>query len=113
MTDEIEAMAKRLEAYAKDQGGWHNIDETCAEAAAALRRLAGETFHRHSAHVAAEEERGAWKARATAAEARLAKTKEALRLAVATFEDMGFSPKDVVLVRARAALAAMEAGDGK
>jgi hypothetical protein len=39
---EPEKMAERLEAYAKDQGGWHNIDETCEEAAALIRRLEAE-----------------------------------------------------------------------
>lgn len=29
----------RLRAYAKDQGGWHNIDETCEEAATEIERL--------------------------------------------------------------------------
>ena len=29
-------LVERLRSYAKDQGGWHNIDDTCEEAAAAL-----------------------------------------------------------------------------
>lgn len=41
MTDP-ERVADRLERYAKDQGGWHNIDDTCEEAAAMIRRLAAE-----------------------------------------------------------------------
>lgn len=31
-----------LRAYAKDQGGWHNIDDTCDAAAAHLERLQAE-----------------------------------------------------------------------
>lgn len=36
MTEDIAALIERLLAYAKDQGGWHNIDETCEAAATAL-----------------------------------------------------------------------------
>jgi hypothetical protein len=36
MTNDIVA---RLRSYAKDQGGWHNIDETCEEAADEIERL--------------------------------------------------------------------------
>lgn len=35
-------LVERLKAYAKDQGGWHNIDDTCEEAAAEITRLTGE-----------------------------------------------------------------------
>jgi hypothetical protein len=42
--------------------------------------------------------------RANAAEAERDRLRYALALAVATFEDMGLSPKDVVLARGRAAL---------
>jgi hypothetical protein len=38
-TDELVA---RLRAYAKDQGGWHNIDDTCEEAADAIETLTRE-----------------------------------------------------------------------
>lgn len=31
-----------LRAYAKDQGGWHNIDDTCEAAASHLERLQAE-----------------------------------------------------------------------
>jgi len=41
---------------------------------------------------------------AGAAEAERDRLRDALKLAVATFEDMGLSPKDVVLARGRAAL---------
>lgn len=30
---------ERLRAYAKNQGGWHNIDDTCEEAADEIERL--------------------------------------------------------------------------
>lgn len=42
----VDELVERLRAYAKDQGGWHNIDETCEAAADALR----------SAHAAGYEE---------------------------------------------------------
>ena len=32
-------IVERLRAYAKDQGGWHNIDDTCEEAADEIERL--------------------------------------------------------------------------
>jgi hypothetical protein len=37
MTDE--ELVKRLRSYAKDQGGWHNIDDTCEEAADRIEAL--------------------------------------------------------------------------
>jgi hypothetical protein len=37
MTDE--ELVKRLRSYAKDQGGWHNIDDTCEEAADRIEQL--------------------------------------------------------------------------
>ena len=44
MTDEQlvatnEELVKRLRSYAKDQGGWHNIDDTCEEAADRIEKL--------------------------------------------------------------------------
>jgi hypothetical protein len=39
---DIAALVARLEAYAKDQGGWHNIDDTCEAAASALKAQAAE-----------------------------------------------------------------------
>lgn len=39
MIDDIPA---RLRRYAKDQGGWHNIDDTCEEAADEIERLRAE-----------------------------------------------------------------------
>jgi len=35
-------MVEALRAYAKDQGGWHNIDDTCEEAAVMIERLVRE-----------------------------------------------------------------------
>ena len=35
---EAREMAARLRAYAKDQGGWHNIDDTCEQAADLIDR---------------------------------------------------------------------------
>jgi len=35
-------IVERLRAYAKDQGGWHNIDETCEEAADRIETLQAE-----------------------------------------------------------------------
>ena len=32
-------LVKRLQSYAKNQGGWHNIDDTCEEAAARIEEL--------------------------------------------------------------------------
>lgn len=32
-------VAERLRSYAKDQGGWHHIDDTCEEAADLIERL--------------------------------------------------------------------------
>ena len=32
-------LVKRLRRYAKDQGGWHNIDETCEAAADRIEQL--------------------------------------------------------------------------
>ena len=32
-------IVERLRSYAKDQGGWHNIDETCEQAADEIERL--------------------------------------------------------------------------
>jgi chromosome segregation ATPase len=40
MTDE--ELVKRLRSYAKDQGGWHNIDDTCEEAADRIEALTAE-----------------------------------------------------------------------
>jgi hypothetical protein len=40
MTDE--ELVKRLRSYAKDQGGWHNIDDTCEEAADRIEALNAE-----------------------------------------------------------------------
>jgi len=40
MTDE--ELVKRLRSYAKDQGGWHNIDDTCEEAADRIETLTAE-----------------------------------------------------------------------
>ena len=40
MTDE--ELVKRLRSYAKDQGGWHNIDDTCEEAADRIEDLTAE-----------------------------------------------------------------------
>jgi hypothetical protein len=40
MTDE--ELVKRLRSYAKDQGGWHNIDDTCEEAADRIEALTKE-----------------------------------------------------------------------
>jgi hypothetical protein len=40
MTDE--ELCKRLRSYAKDQGGWHNIDDTCEEAADRIEALTAE-----------------------------------------------------------------------
>jgi hypothetical protein len=37
MTDE--ELVERLRSYAKDQGGWHNIDDTCEEAADRIEQL--------------------------------------------------------------------------
>jgi chromosome segregation ATPase len=34
-----EELVKRLRSYAKDQGGWHNIDDTCEEAADRIETL--------------------------------------------------------------------------
>jgi len=34
-----EPLSERLRAYAKDQGGWHNIDDTCEEAANLINAL--------------------------------------------------------------------------
>jgi hypothetical protein len=34
-----EELVKRLRRYAKDQGGWHNIDDTCEEAADRIEQL--------------------------------------------------------------------------
>jgi hypothetical protein len=34
-----EELVKRLRSYAKDQGGWHNIDDTCEEAADRIEAL--------------------------------------------------------------------------
>lgn len=42
MNDDVTALVERLEAYAKDQGGWHNIDETCEAAASAIKAQAAE-----------------------------------------------------------------------
>jgi len=39
MTDYTD-LVKRLRAYAKNQGGWHNIDDTCEEAADAIEAQA-------------------------------------------------------------------------
>jgi hypothetical protein len=36
MSDDL---VKRLRRYAKDQGGWHNIDDTCEEAADSIEEL--------------------------------------------------------------------------
>jgi DNA repair exonuclease SbcCD ATPase subunit len=36
MSDDL---VKRLRSYAKDQGGWHNIDDTCEEAADRIEKL--------------------------------------------------------------------------
>ena len=41
MTDTTDLVA-RLRSYAKDQGGWHNIDDTCEEAADTIERLTRE-----------------------------------------------------------------------
>jgi alkanesulfonate monooxygenase SsuD/methylene tetrahydromethanopterin reductase-like flavin-dependent oxidoreductase (luciferase family) len=38
VTDVVE----RLRAYAKDQGGWHNIDDTCEQAADEIVQLRAE-----------------------------------------------------------------------
>lgn len=35
----MSGLVERLRAYAKDQGGWHNIDDTCDEAASEIERL--------------------------------------------------------------------------
>lgn len=35
----MSGLVERLRAYARDQGGWHNIDDTCEEAAAEIERL--------------------------------------------------------------------------
>lgn len=35
-------IVERLRSYAKDQGGWHNIDDTCEEAADEIERLRAE-----------------------------------------------------------------------
>jgi hypothetical protein len=37
-------LAERLRAYAKNQGGWHNIDDTCEEAAARIKSLEAENL---------------------------------------------------------------------
>ena len=54
-------LVERLKAYAKDQGGWHNIDDTCEEAAAALTALEAThvvvTKAEHEAALLAERER--------------------------------------------------------
>ena len=34
-----EELVKLLRRYAKDQGGWHNIDDTCEEAADRIEAL--------------------------------------------------------------------------
>jgi chromosome segregation ATPase len=41
MTDTTDLVA-RLRSYAKDQGGWHNIDDTCEEAANTIERITRE-----------------------------------------------------------------------
>jgi hypothetical protein len=41
MTDTTDLVA-RLRSYAKDQGGWHNIDDTCEEAADTIERITRE-----------------------------------------------------------------------
>ncbi len=41
MTDTNDLVA-RLRSYARDQGGWHNIDETCEAAADIVERLTRE-----------------------------------------------------------------------
>jgi len=90
MTD-YRALAERLRAYAKDQGGWHNIDDTCEEAASAILALLEERDAK-AAYIAARAQdiitltnlRHEDDSRLAAAESRLAKAVEALRKIEAT-----------------------------
>jgi ADP-ribose pyrophosphatase YjhB (NUDIX family) len=53
MTDE--ELVKRLRSYAKDQGGWHNIDDTCEEAADRIEELEAKLVRSVESDVAALE----------------------------------------------------------
>ena len=97
-TDTTDLVA-RLRSYAKDQGGWHAIDETCEGAADAIERLMKErdmvggilcVIHRDGGHYieehgwekAADDAHDVWAKlmlRAEDAEARIAKLEAALR----------------------------------
>jgi hypothetical protein len=67
-----EELVERLRSYAKDQGGWHNIDDTCEEAADRIEQLG------KACAEWADVSQSNYQ-RAKAAEAKLAKAVEALR----------------------------------
>lgn len=123
MTDinEARALAERLAAYAKDQGGWHNIDDTCEAASttilALLDRLVEVEKERDKAHRQRVEaldklhgtpcEQIRHQQEMETVQASLATATEALREIA---EKSMFSSKDRVVEHARAALASIAAG---
>lgn len=53
-------LVARLISYAKDQGGWHAIDETCEEAADTIQRLTKERDEARELKLDAESTLSAW-----------------------------------------------------
>jgi hypothetical protein len=78
MTDE--ELVKRLRSYAKDQGGWHNIDDTCEEAADRIEALTAKVKLMDDLDVINGEKIEALTAKLAEAEAKLEKTVEALEV---------------------------------
>jgi hypothetical protein len=72
-------IVERLRSYAKDQGGWNNIDDTCEEAAALIERLAT-ALHQ------AREDRDSHQRTAIAAMARAGEAKALLAEAAGALE---------------------------
>ena len=112
MTDTTDLVA-RLRSYAKDQGGWHNIDDTCEQAADTIERLTRERDEAR-ALVALKIEHCPPDTRLAKAEGRLAKLEAALKPFAEAADEHGGGYADydsafVAVKWLRAARAALEA----
>lgn len=106
-------IVERLRSYAKDQGGWHNIDDTCEEAADALTTLSArlaeverelanaEELHRDAAHECEQysNEIAAQRGRADSAEARLAECERERDIYRTVLEAAGYQNIDSIADR--------------